>query len=222
MPHPDISADETGPFISAIITSLIQKKEFFFGRLVRERFVLRDHVEKQIDACRKLAKAEAFQDVLFSEKGGAIKVSADQVFTFDPDRYPARWVCERSSDLKRHFHRQVGELGEKGEEFECALFLDQLPEVETWVRNLERQPERSFWLPTATDRFYPDFVCKLKDGRILVVEYKGGDRWSNDDSKEKRRLGELWAERSGGKCLFAMPNGTDRTAITAVIKRKSP
>jgi hypothetical protein len=22
--------------------------------------------------------------------------------------------------------------------------------------------------------FYPDFVCKLKDGRILVVEYKGG------------------------------------------------
>lgn len=221
IPHPDISADETGPFISAIITSLLQEKEFSFGRLVRERFVVRDHVEKQIDTCRKLAKAEAFQEVLFSEKAGAIKVSAEQVFSFDPDRYPARWVCERSSDFNKHYHRQVGELGEKGEEFEFALFLDQLPEVDTWVRNLERQPERAFWLPTATDRFYPDFVCKLKDGRILVVEYKGGDRWSNDDSKEKRRLGELWAERSGGKCLFVMPNGTDRAAITAAIKRKS-
>jgi type III restriction enzyme len=217
-----ISADETGPFISALITGLMQKKDFAFGRLVRERFVLRDHVEKQIDACRKLAKAEAFQDVLFQEKSGAIKVSADQVFTFDPDRYPARRVCERSGDFKQHFHRQVGELGEKGEEFECALFLDQLPEVETWVRNIEREPERSFWLPTATDRFYPDFVCKLKDGRILVVEFKGAHLWSNDDSKEKRSLGELWAERSDGKCLFVMPNGTDRAAITSAIKCKAP
>lgn len=221
IPHPDISADETGPFIAAILTALTQKKEFPFGRLVRERFVLRDHVEQRIDACRMLAKAEAFQDVLFAEKTGVIKVSAKQVFSFDPDRYPSRWVCERSGDFKKHYHRQVGELRDKGEEFECALFLDQLVEVDVWVRNLERQPGRSFWLPTATDRFYPDFVCKLRDGRILVVEYKGADRWSNDDSKEKRRLGELWAERSGGKCLFVMPNGTDRAAITAAIKRKS-
>ncbi len=220
VPHPDISADETGPFISAIITGLMQKKDFTFGRLVRERFVLRDHVEKQIDTCRKQAKAEAFRDVLFQEKGGAIKVSADQVFTFDPDRYPARWVCERSSDFKKHFHRQVGELGEKGEEFECALFLDQLAEVDVWVRNLERQPERSFWLPTATDRFYPDFVCKLKDGRLLVVEYKGEHLWSNDDSKEKRRLGELWQERSGKTCLFVMPKGEDFKAVLNLLKTK--
>jgi type III restriction enzyme len=76
-------------------------------------------------------------------------------------------------DFRKHYHRQVGELGDKGEEFECALFIDQLPGVETWVRNLERQPERSFWLPTATDRFYPDFVCKLKDGRILGNRIQG-------------------------------------------------
>lgn len=50
---------------------------------------------------------------------------------------------------------------------------------------------------------------------------QGGDRWSNDDSKEKRRLGELWAERSGGQGLFVMPNGTDRAAITAVMKGKT-
>jgi len=217
IPHPDISADETGPFISSILTALMGKQGHTLGRLVRERFVLRDHVEQQIDACRKQAKADAFQDVLFREEAGAIKVTAEQVFSFDPDRYPARWVCERSGDFRKHFHRQVGELGEKGEEFECALFLEQLPQVETWVRNLERQPDRSFWLPTATDRFYPDFVCKLKDGRILVVEYKGADRWSNDDSKEKRQLGELWATRSDGRCLFVMPNGKDFGAIAKIV-----
>ena len=197
------------------------KKGFSLGRLVRERFALRDHVEAKIDACRKLAKAEAFQQVIFDEVAGPLKVTAKDVFTFDPERYPARWMCERSGDFKKHYHRQVGELGDKGEEFECALFIDQMPEVETWVRNLERQPERSFWLPTATDRFYPDFICKLTDGRILVVEYKGSDRWSNDDSKEKRRLGELWAERSGGKCLFVMPNGPDRAVVIASIKTRT-
>ena len=30
-----------------------------------------------------------------------------------------------------------------------------------------------FYLQKATGRFYPDFVCVLNDGKILVVEYKG-------------------------------------------------
>ena len=114
----------------------------------------------------------------------------------------------------------MGELEEGGEEFLCAQILDQMDEVEFWVRNLERQEKFSFWLQTSTDKFYPDFVCKLKDGRYLVVEYKGADRWSNDDSKEKRRLGELWALKSEGKCLFVMPKGKDWDAIRAAVKRK--
>ena len=28
---------------------------------------------------------------------------------------------------------------------------------------------------------HPHFVAKLIDGRLLVVEYQGGDRFSNDD-----------------------------------------
>jgi hypothetical protein len=96
----------------------------------------------------------------------------------------------------------VSQLEEGGEEFLCAQTLDQMDAVEFWVRNLERQEKVSFWLQTATDKFYADFVCKLKDGRYLVVEYKGADRWSNDDSKENRRLGELWALKSGGRCLL--------------------
>jgi len=47
----------------------------------------------------------------------------------------------------------------------------------------------------------------------LAVEYKGADRWSDDDSKEKRTLGELWAKRSGGTCLFVMPKGKDLAEV---------
>src|SRR5688572_651106 len=79
-----------------------------------------------------------------------------------------------------------------------------MDEVQFWVRNLERQPLTSFWLPTSTDRFYPDFVAQLKDGRVLVVEYKGAGYLSNDDTKEKRTIGEVWAAASKGRCLFAM------------------
>jgi hypothetical protein len=79
------------------------------------------------------------------------------------------------------------------------------------------QEERHGGLAHADDLLERLEYYHLRDGRILVVEYKGEDRWSNDDSKEKRALGELWAERSGGWCLFAMPKGKDWNAITARI-----
>ena len=44
----------------------------------------------------------------------------------------------------------------------------------------------------------------LNDGRILVVEYKGKPYVTNDDSKEKRNIGELWAAKSQGRGLFIM------------------
>ena len=59
--------------------------------------------------------------------------------------------------------------------------------------------------PRASERFYPDFAALLRDGGILVVEYKNAREWSNDDSNEKRKVGELWADRSRGRCLFIMP-----------------
>jgi type III restriction enzyme len=36
------------------------------------------------------------------------------------------------------------------------------------------------------------------------VEYKGAGYVTNDDSKEKKLLGELWEKKNGGKGLFLM------------------
>jgi type III restriction enzyme len=76
----------------------------------------------------------------------------------------------------------------------------------------------SFWPPISTDNFYPNFLIMLNDGRVLALEYKGADRWSNDDSKEKHAIGELWAEKGGGDCLFIMPKGKDFDAIKGIIQ----
>jgi type III restriction enzyme len=82
-------------------------------------------------------------------------------------------------------------------------------------------------LPTATGRTYPDFVAKLKDGRLFVIEYKGGDRVSNDDSKDKAQLGHLWAKASNGTCVYLMAvknaNGMDlREQMLAAIGNEKP
>jgi type III restriction enzyme len=120
-----------------------------------------------------------------------------------------------------YYGPKPGELTERKadrsltEEFECAVFLDDWEEVEVWVRNCPRKPS-SFRLLTATDYFYPDFVCKLKDGRILVVEYKGAHLYDGVDAEQKRAVGAVWEARSKGKCLFAMP--TDKN--WEQVKRK--
>ncbi|MDR9613072.1 hypothetical protein ABTK04_17850, partial [Acinetobacter baumannii] len=41
--------------------------------------------------------------------------------------------------------------------------------IEFWVRNLVRKEGCSFYLQKGNGRFYPDFICKLPNGKILVV-----------------------------------------------------
>ena len=79
------------------------------------------------------------------------------------------------------------------------------------MRNLARKAT-SFRLQTSKDWFYPDFLCQLNDGRSLVVEYKGEHLFA--DAEDKRAVGAIWEGRSGGKCLFVMPEGMDLGKIT--------
>ena len=55
---------------------------------------------------------------------------------------------------------------------------------------------------------------------MLAVEYKGLDRSTTNDTREKERLGKLWEERSDGQCYFAMVRGPGEPGkIQDAIKR---
>jgi type III restriction enzyme len=82
------------------------------------------------------------------------------------------------------------------------------------VRNTVKQPN-SFWLQTSSDKFYPGFVAMLKDGRFAVIEYKGADRWK--DADQDQLVGNLWADRSHGRCLFVMLTNMELGAIDRAI-----
>lgn len=130
-------------------------------------------------------------------------------FAFDKRPYPAAWFYQGAYQFQKHFSGMVGELAAKGEEFECAKLIDTLPQVKFWIRNLSNRPNTSFWLQTSTDRFYPDFVLMLNDGRIFAIEYKGAHLADNPDTLEKTNIGQLWAARSQGKALFLMAEKKD-------------
>jgi type III restriction enzyme len=214
----ELSSQDKEIFLTKMISNLLDGRGINLSQLVRKKFELRKITEQKIKTYRHEARKKIYQELLFGINALEVVFSPDKCFSFHPDQYPMRFACPASDSFNNHYYPKVGELDAEGEEFLCGQFIDQMDEVEFWVRNLERQERFSFWLQTSTDKFYPDFVCKLKDGRYLVVEYKGADRWSNDDSKEKRRLGELWALKSGGRCLFVMPKGKEWEAIKEIMK----
>lgn len=71
--------------------------------------------------------------------------------------------------------------------------------VEWWHRVIER---KGFKL-NAFINHYPDFVVKMKSGRILLIESKGDDR-DNSDSKSKLKLGKQWASLAGSAYKYFM------------------
>ena len=134
----------------------------------------------------------------------APETSFDYSFQYDPNVYPAHTLYTGKYRFAKHFYPVVGDLEPSGEEFECALALDAQSGLKHWVRNLDSQETASMWLQTRTDKFYPDFVAELLDGRIFMVEYKGAHLMNNPDSEEKRLLGEVWESKSNGRALFLM------------------
>jgi type III restriction enzyme len=69
----------------------------------------------------------------------------------------------------------------------------------------------------STDWFYPDFIAKLTDGRVLAVEYKGTYLYDDIDSEENHAIGAVWESRSNERCLFVMPTAGDLSAIARKI-----
>ena len=220
--HQDIPAGESSAFLLKVIRGLMAK----FGiedasMLALDRFRLRDEVEARIQQHRQDERTAAFQKYLLPDS--ALDVSEEHALNFKTMTYEPSWLYEGSFQFRKHyFGAKPGELAERTasaeltEEFKCAQFIDDMPEVKFWVRNIPRRAS-SFRLHTSKDWFYPDFISQLNDGRILAVEYKGGYLYEASDAEEKRAVGAVWASRSKGRCLFVMPTEKDYQAIARIV-----
>lgn len=199
----DVNPEKMREFARRAVSSLLASGRFDLSTLVRAKYLLRRELLGAIAKSREAAFRNGYQELLFGPSA-APETTYEYSFDFESKPYPANWFYEGGYNWKAHYHKLPGELKSEGEEFECAKALDAQPEVLYWVRNLAGQKESSFWLQTATDRFYPDFVGMLKDGRALVVEYKGEPYSDSADTMEKRSVGQRYEDSSHGKALFLM------------------
>ena len=204
-------------FVSSWISSLLTNEGMDLARVNRQKFLLRNLIARQVEELRKRAIQKECQSFLFGEgKEKRVRVGAEYEFEFHPDAYAPDRLYDPSGkygayEFQKHYYPRMGDYDSK-EEFACACWLDRQAKVKFWVRNLVRKNGMSFFLQKADGRFYPDFICKLMDGRILAVEYKGKNLWS--DTKDDREIGGLWEEMSDGKCLFIMATEKDWKPIT--------
>ena len=203
IPHPDVTKPAARDFIHRAITALIEAGPHTLDELARHKYALRRTVADEIVRLRRTHAGNA-QDALFAANTSEFRTASEIGFLFSEAHYAYNRPYRGGTTFAKHLFPIVGDLEPSGEEFECACHLDRHDAVRTWVRNVDRKPN-AFWLQTPVHRFYPDFVALLNDGRYAAIEYKGADRYDDEDSRRKRRVGELWAEASEGTCAFVMP-----------------
>lgn len=197
----DLNYDDVAKFTRRIIENYVDNHNVQLSDLVRVRFAMVKALIEYISECIKDGRKKGMQTLLF-DKNDIACITPDVVHVFNQEYYPLRKPYNGKKKFSKHYYELIEDMNK--EEIPCAQYIDTNPNVEFWIRNIDSDPKNSFWLPTTTDKFYPDFVVKLKDGIIAVIEYKGEHLISNDDSKEKKRIGSEWAKVSKGHCRFLM------------------
>lgn len=210
----DVTFEACLEFVQRSIKAVIGKHPIDVPTLALDRFRLRDAIDDRINEHARVERVSAFQALLLPES--PLAVDSARGIDFRAMLYEPNWLYQGAFKFQKHyFGDKPGELRD-GEEGECAQFIDSLPEVKYWVRNLSRK-STSFKLQTSKDSFYPDFICKLIDGRDLVVEYKGQHLYETPDSDEKRSIGKAWEDRSNRGGLFLMLTKKNFSAIKQKI-----
>jgi len=211
-----LPAADKRAFLLHAVEDLIERRGIELPRLDRHRHMLKEALASKIAALRLNAERTAYQHMLDSDGFG---VSMDCCITF-PMSYPANKLCDADFDWQKHYYPTPAAMN--GDELQVAKYLDSLPQVMHWVRNLEGEhhADSAFWLRKPHGRFFPDFVAELVGETFLVVEFKGDHLAESPDQQEKRRVGEMWAAASPDDLGFVWAlKGDWREKIDAEVER---
>ncbi len=199
-----IGQGELVRWLTDLVNYLTGPRSIPLSALMQCKYPLARKVRERIADIRAKERKEVYQRSLFAPEAKP-EISFADGFVFAADMFAGVRTYRGAYRFSKHFTGwdQVAAFdgADDGEELNCAKLLDSLTEVKHWIRNVPRHPS-AFWLPTASGKFYPDFVAELTDGRIFVVEYKGAHLTDAADTDEKRAIGALWEKSSGGRGLF--------------------
>ena len=178
-------------FIRRIVKNLLKKHSL--AALYAKKFALRDVLQEEI---RSILDKEAKKQFQVLCKAGKITASKERWIL----PYKMTLLHPMQEEWKKCLFTQCDELNSKTPE-DCELTfakqLDEHPQVEWWHRNVAQEPDGFRLQGYERDGFYPDFIVQTKNGKRWLLEYKGADRATSEDSEYKDALGKLWAEVCG-------------------------
>jgi type III restriction enzyme len=129
----------------------------------------------------------------YAEKQFDTLLDKGTVICKDSFEFPKK-ICPKNTQqgITKNLYVEEGEMND----FEKKVINEvaNLDSVDFWHRNLERG--KGFQLNGFINH-YPDFIVKMKNGKIILIETKG-DHLDGSDSSQKLRLGEKWASKAGG------------------------
>ncbi len=211
-------------WLTNVISYLIDYRGIKIAELMLAKYALATKLSNKIKEAYAKARKQSHQISFFAPQS-RVELNFDNGFEFFDNMYTNELLYRGRYKFTKHYlgANNVPNFdgGADGEEFQCAKAIDTNKNVKYWIRNVAKHPN-SFWLPTSTDKFYPDFVAKLNDGRILIVEYKGAHLIDNADTREKAAIGKLWEEKAKGAGLFLIAEkNKDGLTVTEQIRNKT-
>lgn len=201
--HIIISSTEMNKYIDMVIKDL---SKYGVQELSLNRFRLKERIHEEVQKIIDEYAKVQFNKLL--EKG---EIDTKSAF-YSPEQ---KILIARLSNehFLRHLFERAGYMN--GEETEFAMRLDALENIEWWYRNREKADYYlQGWRP---GKFYPDFIVKTKEGNYILVEYKGGDRLSNEDTNYKDELGKLWEKLNGGSNKFFLVGKASMDSVLKVV-----
>ncbi|HAI14246.1 MAG TPA: hypothetical protein DCM28_21255 [Phycisphaerales bacterium] len=199
-------------FLRKMVDYLIAKRGYPIEQLARHRHRLKDAAAAKISAHRINAEVNAYQNLM-----DFATVDQDCFVEF-PAFYPVNELYQGKFEFNKHFYRDIGEMNK--EEILVAQYIDSLPEVEYWVRNLDRK-SGFYSLPMPHGNFWPDFVVQLVGEYTMVIEHKGEHLEEAQKQQDKKKIGELWEAKDDTKSTaFAWTTKDDyKQVIDAALIR---
>ena len=204
-----ISEQELKKYVSRVFDNLNTEQ---VRDIVDNEFIYIMKIKDKINSLTQKYAKERFQ-VLLDANEIIVKenfILPDTIVPLYPSTPISKSLYEREEKMNNY-------------EKEMILEIASLENIEFWHRNLERG--KGFYLNGFSSNHYPDFILYTKKGNIILLETKG-DVYDNDDSRDKNRLGKIWAQKAGDNYKYFMvfqskdvPDTYTAKSIIEVLKK---
>lgn len=206
---------ESQPWLHRVVEHLLRERSLSLPVVVRRRHSLAQLLRTKIADHGRL-QARRATEALFENRPEAVETSDEFAVNIEELKYAPIRLFESGHNFRKHAFDLVFEMN--GAEVECATRIDAHSNVARWLRNTEHETQGGFWLPKSPGRFFPDFIVELRDGHIVLIEYKMGKMANDPEELHKHAVGRLWAERSIGRVRFGWIVDKDWHTLQTVLE----